>query len=93
MPDSPNHSHTHIQEDITTIFVVGFPDDMREREFNNLFTFAEGFEGSVLKIPSSFLFNSSMNMAPCQSSLLTPMNSSGMNTPQDEDSKSEEEQA
>lgn len=42
------------QEDITTIFVVGFPDDMKEREFQNLFTFAEDFEGAVLKIPSSY---------------------------------------
>ncbi|CEH18858.1 FOG: RRM domain [Ceraceosorus bombacis] len=38
---------------ITTVFIVGFPDDMTEREFANIFTFAKGFEASTLKIPSS----------------------------------------
>lgn len=38
-------------EDITTIFVVGFPDDMQEREFQNMFMFSNGFEAATLKIP------------------------------------------
>ncbi len=41
------------QEEITTIFVVGFPEDMHEREFTNMFTFSSGFEGATLKIPIS----------------------------------------
>ncbi|KIK67648.1 hypothetical protein GYMLUDRAFT_786894 [Collybiopsis luxurians FD-317 M1] len=40
------------QEDISTIFVVGFPDDMQEREFQNMFTFCAGFEAATLKIPN-----------------------------------------
>lgn len=39
-------------EEITTIFIVGFPDDMTEREFANMFLFAKGFEASTLKIPA-----------------------------------------
>jgi len=39
-------------EEITTIFVVGFPDDMNEREFQNMFIFNPGFEAATLKIPS-----------------------------------------
>ncbi|KAL7420423.1 hypothetical protein Q5752_005394 [Cryptotrichosporon argae] len=39
-------------EVISTIFVVGFPEDMMEREFQNLFTFAPGFEAATLKFPS-----------------------------------------
>ncbi|KAI9633359.1 uncharacterized protein MKK02DRAFT_39340 [Dioszegia hungarica] len=39
-------------EVISTIFVVGFPDDMTEREFQNIFTFAPGFEAATLKFPS-----------------------------------------
>lgn len=52
-------------EVISTIFVVGFPDDMsvsdipfgeltclQEREFQNIFTFAPGFEAATLKFPS-----------------------------------------
>lgn len=38
-------------EEITTVFIVGFPDDMTEREFANMFLFARGFEASTLKIP------------------------------------------
>ncbi|KAJ2726902.1 hypothetical protein GGI07_000230 [Coemansia sp. Benny D115] len=41
-----------MSEDITTIFVVGFPDDMKEREFQNMFTFSPGFEAATLKLPS-----------------------------------------
>ncbi|KAK1232105.1 hypothetical protein PQX77_004763 [Marasmius sp. AFHP31] len=40
------------QEEISTIFVVGFPDDMQEREFQNMFTFSNGFEAATLKIPN-----------------------------------------
>nr|XP_018266045.1 uncharacterized protein I303_00014 [Kwoniella dejecticola CBS 10117]OBR88203.1 hypothetical protein I303_00014 [Kwoniella dejecticola CBS 10117] len=40
------------QEVISTIFVVGFPEDMSEREFQNIFTFAPGFEAATLKLPS-----------------------------------------
>ncbi|KAI9028121.1 hypothetical protein CLU79DRAFT_737853 [Phycomyces nitens] len=36
-------------DDVTTIFVVGFPDDMMEREFQNMFTFSPGFEAASLK--------------------------------------------
>ncbi|KAF9577812.1 hypothetical protein BGW38_006738, partial [Lunasporangiospora selenospora] len=39
------------QEEITTIFVVGFPDDMQEREFQNMFVFTPGFEAATLKVP------------------------------------------
>ncbi|GAA6040339.1 hypothetical protein JCM8097_007564, partial [Rhodosporidiobolus ruineniae] len=38
-------------EDLSTIFVVGFPDDFTAREFELLFTFADGFEGAALKVP------------------------------------------
>ncbi|KAG1799423.1 uncharacterized protein HD556DRAFT_1231581, partial [Suillus plorans] len=39
-------------EEISTIFVVGFPDDMQEREFQNMFTFSSGFEAAILTIPN-----------------------------------------
>ncbi|BGP12387.1 hypothetical protein JCM10213_002008 [Rhodosporidiobolus nylandii] len=39
-------------DEISTIFVVGFPDDMHEREFQNMFLFAEGFEAATLKVPA-----------------------------------------
>jgi len=38
-------------DEISTIFVVGFPPDIKEREFQNLFMFASGFEGASLKLP------------------------------------------
>ena len=38
-------------------FVVGFPEDMSEREFQNMFLFAPGFEAALLKIPSSTAAN------------------------------------
>lgn len=47
MPSSPPLSSQ--QDDVTTIFVVGFPDDMQEREFQNMFIFAKGFEAASLK--------------------------------------------
>ncbi|KAI9478876.1 MAG: hypothetical protein EXX96DRAFT_572558 [Benjaminiella poitrasii] len=40
-----------IKEEISTIFVVGFPEDMQEREFQNMFMFSPGFEAATLKIP------------------------------------------
>lgn len=40
-------------EEISTIFVVGFPEDMLEREFQNMFVFSTGFEAATLKIPAS----------------------------------------
>jgi RNA recognition motif-containing protein len=39
-------------EVISTVYVNGFPEDFREREFLNMFTFARGFEGCSLRIPS-----------------------------------------
>ncbi|SAL99197.1 hypothetical protein [Absidia glauca] len=36
-------------EQVTTIFVVGFPEDMQEREFQNMFMFSPGFEASSLQ--------------------------------------------
>ncbi|KLO19918.1 hypothetical protein SCHPADRAFT_817501, partial [Schizopora paradoxa] len=48
-------SVTNNQEEISTIFVVGFPDDMQEREFQNMFTFSPGFEAATLKIPNKDL--------------------------------------
>ncbi|KAJ1651672.1 hypothetical protein GGF38_005532, partial [Coemansia sp. RSA 25] len=41
-----------MSDDITTIFVGGIPDDMKEREFQNMFTFSPGFEAATLKFPS-----------------------------------------
>ncbi|KAI9362405.1 hypothetical protein BD770DRAFT_441065 [Pilaira anomala] len=41
-----------IKEDISTIFVVGFPEDMQEREFQNMFMFSPGFEAATLKVPN-----------------------------------------
>ncbi|KAK9704304.1 hypothetical protein K7432_010259 [Basidiobolus ranarum] len=38
-------------EEITTIFVIGFPEDMQDREFQNMFTFSAGFEAATLKFP------------------------------------------
>eukprot|EP00158_Paraphelidium_tribonemae_P004539 Partr_v1_DN26814_c0_g1_i1_m40514 putative Rna binding protein len=39
-------------DEITTIFVVGFPDDFCEREFGNMFLFCPDFEGATLKYPN-----------------------------------------
>ncbi|EAU84414.2 hypothetical protein CC1G_01410 [Coprinopsis cinerea okayama7 len=47
-----NAGNTANQEEISTIFVVGFPEDMQEREFQNMFTFSAGFEAATLKIPN-----------------------------------------
>jgi hypothetical protein len=49
-PSSPPLSVNNTSlDDVTTIFVVGFPDDMQEREFQNMFTFSKGFEAASLK--------------------------------------------
>ncbi|KAJ3417374.1 hypothetical protein HDV05_004839 [Chytridiales sp. JEL 0842] len=59
-PPSQNNSTTSMnlvqgsQEDISTIFVVGFPEDISEREFYNMFIFAPGFEAATLKFPTNF---------------------------------------
>jgi RNA recognition motif-containing protein len=42
-------------EEVTTVFIGGFPDDFKEREFINMFSFASGFEGASLKSQESFL--------------------------------------
>ncbi|KAJ3022649.1 UNVERIFIED_CONTAM: cell cycle RNA binding protein whi3 [Siphonaria sp. JEL0065] len=42
------------QDEITTIFVVGFPEDIQDREFQNMFIFAPGFEAATLKFPANF---------------------------------------
>ncbi|KAF9566618.1 hypothetical protein EC968_003710 [Mortierella alpina] len=47
-----NNGGAAAPEEITTIFVVGFPDDMQEREFQNMFVFTPGFEAATLKIPN-----------------------------------------
>ncbi|RCI03549.1 cell cycle RNA binding protein whi3 [Rhizopus stolonifer] len=39
-----------VREEISTLFVVGFPEDMQEREFQNMFVFSSGFEAATLKI-------------------------------------------
>ncbi|GJN92161.1 hypothetical protein Rhopal_005191-T1 [Rhodotorula paludigena] len=44
-------SDLNIGGDVSTIFVIGFPDDMHEREFQNMFVFADGFEAAALKVP------------------------------------------
>ncbi|KAJ3558762.1 hypothetical protein NP233_g11439 [Leucocoprinus birnbaumii] len=55
-PTSANYTSakdsSNNQEEISTIFVVGFPEDMQEREFQNMFTFSPGFEAATLKIPN-----------------------------------------
>lgn len=48
----PQTGNSGQPEEISTIFVVGFPDDMQEREFQNMFTFSPGFEAATLKIPN-----------------------------------------
>jgi len=48
---NPSSSSANTEE-ISTIFVVGFPEDMQEREFQNMFTFSPDFEAATLKIPN-----------------------------------------
>lgn len=40
-------------EEISTMFIIGFPGDIQERELQNVFTFWIGFEATVLKTPSN----------------------------------------
>lgn len=53
---SPFKQLTLVQDEnnpeITTIFVVGFPDNMEEREFQNMFIFCPGYEAGSLKVPN-----------------------------------------
>lgn len=48
-PAQPASASFTSYDDVTTIFVVGFPDDMSEREFQNMFIFSPGFEAASLK--------------------------------------------
>ncbi|KAI9024310.1 hypothetical protein CLU79DRAFT_834287 [Phycomyces nitens] len=41
-----------VGEEVSTLFIVGFPDDMQEREFQNMFIFSPGFEAATLKVPA-----------------------------------------
>jgi hypothetical protein len=54
-------------DEITTLFVSGFPPDLMSREVHNLFRWFPGYEGSIIKQPkgkviifSSFLFSLSL---------------------------------
>ncbi|EIN11068.1 hypothetical protein PUNSTDRAFT_51626 [Punctularia strigosozonata HHB-11173 SS5] len=66
------------QEEISTIFVVGFPDDMQEREFQNMFTFSPGFEAATLKIPNKELTAYGSGVGP-----MRPSYSQGYQGPND----------
>ncbi|KAI0677651.1 hypothetical protein C8Q78DRAFT_961651 [Trametes maxima] len=83
---NPNHANgpaptAQAQEEISTIFVVGFPDDMSEREFQNMFTFSSGFEAATLKIPNkeSTAYASNNGQNGCVPSLSMPF--AGTNDP------------
>lgn len=49
--NSTKLSSTVPGKEISTIFVVGFPENMQEREFQNMFIFSPGFEAATLKLP------------------------------------------
>ncbi|CDH49352.1 rna binding protein [Lichtheimia corymbifera JMRC:FSU:9682] len=49
LPSQSTHNLIPPSDDVTTIFVVGFPEDMSEREFQNMFIFSGGFEAASLK--------------------------------------------
>lgn len=49
LPSQSTHNLIPQSDDVTTIFVVGFPEDMSEREFQNMFIFSGGFEAASLK--------------------------------------------
>ncbi|KAH0587957.1 hypothetical protein H2248_006702 [Termitomyces sp. 'cryptogamus'] len=51
-PSTNSSTSSANSEEISTIFVVGFPEDMQEREFQNMFTFSTDFEAATLKIPN-----------------------------------------
>lgn len=40
-------------QEISTLFLAGFPEDITDREFSNMFLFAKGFEASMLKYPNT----------------------------------------
>ncbi|ORY53210.1 hypothetical protein BCR33DRAFT_711547 [Rhizoclosmatium globosum] len=52
--DGSSHLLNQPHEEISTIFVVGFPEDIQDREFQNMFIFAPGFEAATLKFPANF---------------------------------------
>lgn len=65
-----------LPDPISTIFIIGFPEDFKERELVNMFMFASGFEGAVLKPnhcnPSEdSLFSSSLKRSTSISSYST----------------------
>ncbi|WFD42678.1 hypothetical protein MPSI1_001326 [Malassezia psittaci] len=49
--DGNTSHHDRANQEISTLFIAGFPDDITEREFANMFLFAKGFEASMLKFP------------------------------------------
>ncbi|EGG02865.1 cell wall integrity protein scw1 [Melampsora larici-populina 98AG31] len=66
-PISPTNRSGRIEqvaEEISTIFVVGFPEDMDEREFQNMFMFSPGFEAATLKVPATALAARDHAMSP-----------------------------
>ncbi|WFC98591.1 hypothetical protein MYAM1_001321 [Malassezia yamatoensis] len=50
--DGNTAHHDRANQEISTLFIAGFPDDITVREFANMFLFAKGFEASMLKFPS-----------------------------------------
>ncbi|WFD21900.1 Checkpoint protein hus1 [Malassezia equina] len=49
--DSHPANTDRTMQEISTLFMAGFPEDMTDREFSNMFLFAKGFEASMLKYP------------------------------------------
>ncbi|KAG8985924.1 hypothetical protein FRB90_004361, partial [Tulasnella sp. 427] len=78
-----NNSAPTSQEEISTIFVVGFPDDMQEREFQNMFTFCPGFEAATLKVPNKDLpaFGAPGNPNPAQAAAAAALQRAGIFPP------------
>jgi hypothetical protein len=58
---SPSSSSSIVKEEISTIFVVGFPENMQEREFQNMFIFCPGFEAATLKLPNNTQHHASID--------------------------------
>ena len=52
-PAARAQHHDRTNEEITTLFIAGFPEDITEREFGNMFLFARGYEASMLKLPQA----------------------------------------